>query len=276
VALPARAVKFYRDAAITGIIVRDESADGCPAMIDTRHSSALIVGVGSARGLGAAAARAFAAAGYPVVIAGRDRDKLSQAAQSIAAVGSPPQVQTGDVTCAADVARFVASAEALGPLRVAVHNAGGNRPSPFLQVDPTVFEEHWRAHALGAFLLAQAALPGMLERQAGTLIFTGATASLRGRANFASFAAAKAALRMTAQSLAREFGPKGIHVAHVIVDGVIDGDRARAFIANADERFGEDGMLHPDQIAESYLMLHRQHRSAWTQELDLRPWSEAF
>ena len=245
-------------------------------MNDPRQSSALILGVGSPRGLGAAAARTFAAAGYRVVIAGRDRGKLAEAAQSITSAGSAPQVEIGDVTRAEDVARFVASAEALGPLSVAVHNAGGNRPAPFLQVDPKVFEEHWRAHAFGAFLLAQAALPRMLERQAGTLIFTGATASLRGRANFSSFAAAKAALRMTAQSLAREFGPKGIHVAHVIVDGVIDGDRARAFIANADERFGQDGMLHPDRIAESFLMLHRQHRSAWTQELDLRPWSEAF
>jgi NAD(P)-dependent dehydrogenase (short-subunit alcohol dehydrogenase family) len=245
-------------------------------MTDPSPSSALILGVGSPRGLGAAAARTFAAAGYRVVIAGRDPEKLRQAAHSVAAVGSAPRVETGDVTRPEDVARFVDSAEALGPLSVAVHNAGGNRPSPFLQVDPKVFEEHWRAHAFGAFLLAQAALPRMLERQAGTLIFTGATASLRGRANFSSFAAAKAALRMIAQCLAREFGPKGIHVAHVIVDGVIDGDRARAFIANADERFGQDGMLHPDRIAESYLMLHRQHRSAWSQELDLRPWSEAF
>jgi NAD(P)-dependent dehydrogenase (short-subunit alcohol dehydrogenase family) len=245
-------------------------------MSDIQQGSALILGVGSSRGLGAAAARAFAAAGYRVVIAGRDRDKLRQAAQSVASVGAEAHVEIGDVTRAEDVARFVASAEALGPLGVAVHNAGGNRPAPFLQVDPKVFEEHWRAHALGAFLLAQAALARMLERQTGTLIFTGASASLRGRANFSSFAAAKAALRMTAQSLAREFGPKGIHVAHVIVDGVIDGDRARAFIANADERFGEHGMLHPDRIAETYLMLHRQHRSAWTQELDLRPWSEQF
>jgi NAD(P)-dependent dehydrogenase (short-subunit alcohol dehydrogenase family) len=210
------------------------------------------------------------------VIAGRDPGKLQLAAQSIAELGAVAQVEIGDVTSAEDVGRFVARAETLGPLSLAVHNAGGNRPSPFLQIEQKVFEEHWRAHALGAFLLAQAALPGMLERQAGTLIFTGATASLRGRANFASFAAAKAALRMIAQSLAREFGPKGIHVAHVIIDGVIDGDRAREFIANADERFGADGMLHPDRIAESYLMLHRQQRSAWTQELDLRPWSESF
>jgi NAD(P)-dependent dehydrogenase (short-subunit alcohol dehydrogenase family) len=243
-------------------------------MSDNRPGSALVLGVGSARGLGAATARTFAAAGYRVVIAGRNRDKLAEAARSIAPVAAT--VEIGDVTRPDDVARFVASAEGLGPLRVAVHNAGGNRPSPFLQVDPGVFEEHWRAHALGAFLLAQAALPGMLERHAGTLIFTGATASLRGRANFSSFSAAKAALRMLAQSLAREFGPKGIHVAHVIVDGAIDGDRARASIANADERFGEDGMLHPDRIAATYLVLHQQQRSAWTQELDLRPWSESF
>ncbi|HEY4975097.1 MAG TPA: SDR family NAD(P)-dependent oxidoreductase [Steroidobacteraceae bacterium] len=245
-------------------------------MHDTRHASALVMGVGSARGLGAAAARSFAAAGYPVVIAGRDPDKLHRAAQSIAALGAAARIEIGDVTKAEDVARFVAGAEALGPLGVAIHNAGGNRPSPFLQVDPAVFEEHWRAHALGAFLLAQAALPRMLERQAGTLIFTGATASLRGRANFSSFSAAKAALRMIAQSLAREFGPQGIHVAHVIIDGAIDGERIRTVIADAEQRFGTDGMLHPDRIAEAYLMLHRQQRSAWTQELDLRPFCESF
>jgi len=245
-------------------------------MTGTSPGSALILGVGSARGLGAAAARSFAAAGYRIVIAGRDPGKLQQAAHSIIAPGPAPQVQVGDVTVAADVARFVASAEALAPLSVAIHNAGGNRPSPFLQTDAGSFEEHWRAHTFGAFLLAQAALPAMLQRRSGTLIFTGASASLRGRANFAPFAAAKGALRMLAQSLAREFGPKGIHVAHVIIDGVIDGDRARTFIKDADERSSKDGMLHPDQIAETYLMLHRQQRSAWTQELDLRPWSEAF
>jgi NAD(P)-dependent dehydrogenase (short-subunit alcohol dehydrogenase family) len=245
-------------------------------MADLKPGSALILGVGSPRGLGAAAARAFAAAGFPVVIAGRSRQKLDEAAASVASAGKMPRVEVGDVTRAEDVARFVAAAEALGPLTVAVHNAGGNRPSPFLEVEPSVFEEHWRAHAFGAFLLAQAALPKMLERHAGSLIFTGATGSLRGRAHFSSFAAAKAALRMTVQSLAREFGPKGIHVAHVVIDGVIDGERARAMISDADNRFGADGMLQPDRIAETYLALHRQHRSAWTHELDLRPWAEAF
>jgi NAD(P)-dependent dehydrogenase (short-subunit alcohol dehydrogenase family) len=131
----------------------------------------------------------------------------------------------------------------------------------------------WRLSAGTGSTAANAGTPGRHTH------LHGATASLRGRAkfaSFASFAAAKAALRMISQSLTREFGPNGIHVAHVIVDGAIDDDRIRASIANAADRFGEDGMLHPDRIAESYLMLHRQHRSAWTQELDLRPFSETF
>jgi len=245
-------------------------------MSDIQQGSVLILGVGSPRGLGAATARVFAAAGFTVVIAGRNHDKLRQAAESVAAVGRAPQIEVGDVANAADVSRFVASAESLAPLHIAVQNAGGNRPSPFLKVSAEVFEEHWRAHAFAGFLLAQAVLPNMLARKAGTIIFTGATGSLRGSTNFAPFAAAKAALRMTAQSVAREFGPQGIHVAHVIVDGVIDGDRARSAIPGVESRFGEDGMVHPDEIAKMYLVLHRQQRSAWTHELDVRPWSEKF
>ena len=245
-------------------------------MSDVGAGSVLILGVGAPQGLGAATARVFAAAGHPVVIAGRSEGKLRKAAESIAAVGPAPRVEVGDVTKAADVARFVAAAESVAPLQVAVQNAGGNSPAPFLKVTPEVFEEHWRAHAFAGFLLGQAVLPKMLARKTGTIIFTGATGSLRGSANFSPFSAAKAALRMVAQSLAREFGPQGIHVAHVVVDGVIGGDRALTNIPGIKDRFGEDGMLHPDKIAEMYLVLHRQHRSAWTHELDVRPWSEKF
>ena len=245
-------------------------------MSDVRPGSVLILGVGAPQGLGAATARVFAAAGHPVVIAGRNEVKLRQAAQSIAAVGPAPRVEVGDVTNSADVTRFAAAAEALAPLHVAVQNAGGNKPLPFLKVTPEVFEEHWRAHALAGFLLGQAVIPNMLRRKMGTIIFTGATGSLRGATNFSPFAAAKAALRMVAQSLAREFGQHGIHVAHVVIDGVIEGDRALGSMPGIKERFGADGMLHPDKIAEMYLVLHRQHRSAWTHELDVRPWSEKF
>jgi len=245
-------------------------------MSDVSQGSVLLLGVGAPDGLGAALARVFASAGYPVVIAGRNQGKLQRAAQSIAAVGPAPRVAVGDVTKAADVARFVASAEALAPLHVAIQNAGGDQRAPFLQVTAEVFEEHWRAHAFAGFLLAQAVLPSMLSRKTGTLIFTGATGSLRGSANFSPFAAAKAALRMVAQSVAREFGPQGIHVAHVVIDGVIDGERAQQMMPGIKDRFGPDGMLHPDEIAKAYLTLHLQHRSAWTHELDLRPWSEKF
>lgn len=245
-------------------------------MSDVRPGSVLILGVGAPQGLGAATARVFAAAGHPVVIAGRNQEKLRQAAQSVAAVGPAPRVEVGDVTNVGDVTRFAAAAEALAPLHVAVQNAGGNKPLPFLKVTPEVFEEHWRAHAFAGFLLGQAVIPNMLRRKTGTVIFTGATGSLRGAANFSPFAAAKAALRMVAQSLAREFGQHGIHVAHVVIDGVIEGDRALSSMPGIKERFGADGMLHPDKIAETYLFLHRQHRSAWTHELDVRPWSEKF
>jgi NAD(P)-dependent dehydrogenase (short-subunit alcohol dehydrogenase family) len=245
-------------------------------MSDVRPGSVLILGVGAPQGLGAATARVFAAAGHPVVIAGRNQEKLREAAQSIAALGAAPRVEVGDVTNPADVTRFAAAAEALAPLHVAVQNAGSNKPLPFLKVTSEVFEEHWRAHAFAGFLLGQAVIPGMLRRKTGTIIFTGATGSLRGATNFSPFAAAKAALRMVAQSLAREFGQHGIHVAHVVIDGVIEGDRALSSMPGIKERFGADGMLHPDKIAETYLMLHRQHRSAWTHELDVRPWSEKF
>ncbi len=160
-------------------------------MSDVQQGSVLIMGVGSPRGLGAAAARVFAEAGFSVVIAGRSQDKLRQAAESVATVGRAPKIEVGDVSSAGDVARFVAGAQALGPLQVAVQNAGGNRPAPFLKVTAESFEEHWRAHALAGFLLAQAVLPGMVARQAGTLIFTGASGSLRGSVNFSPFAAAR-------------------------------------------------------------------------------------
>ena len=182
----------------------------------------------------------------------------------------------GDASVAADVQRFLAAAQALGPLSVAVHNAGSNRPSPFLKLTEAEFEGHWREHALGGFQLAQAALPALLERGGGSLFFTGASGSLRGKANFAPFASAKAALRNLAQSIAREFGPQGIHVGHVVVDGGIEGERLLSRMPQLKDQRGPDGMLNIDAIAEAYWVMHHQHRSAWTLELDLRPWAEAF
>ena len=238
--------------------------------------SVLIAGVGSPFGLGAAIARRFAAGGYPVAVAGRSPDKLAAVVDELKASGAVALASVGDVTKATDVTRFVADAQTLAPLAVAVHNAGSNRPTPFLKLTEQAFEEHWREHALGGFHLGQAALPALLANGGGSLIFTGASGSLRGKANFAPFAAAKAALRALAQSIAREFGPQGVHVGHVVIDGGIEGERLLSFRPQLRDERGPDGMLNIDAIAEAYWVLHHQHRSAWTLELDLRPWAETF
>jgi len=195
---------------------------------------------------------------------------------ALKASGAKVESIVGDATRAQDVADFVAAAQRLAPLALAVHNAGGNRPAPFLKVRAEDFEQHWREHALGAFHLAQAALPALTDRGGGSLFFTGASGSLRGSANFAPFAAAKGALRNLAQSIAREYGPQNVHVGHVVVDGGILGERLLTVRPKLAEERGPDGMLDIDAIAEAYWFLHHQQRSAWTLELDLRPWAERF
>jgi NAD(P)-dependent dehydrogenase (short-subunit alcohol dehydrogenase family) len=240
------------------------------------ESSVLVVGVGAWHGLGAALARRFAAGGHPVVIAGRNAEKLEATVGQLKQSGARATSVVGDAAQAEDARRFAAEAERLAPLAVAVHNAGGNQPAPFLQVSEERFTQHWREHALGGFQVAQAAIPLLLRHGGGSLFFTGASASLRGKAQFAPFASAKAALRNLAQSIAREYGPQNIHVGHVVVDGGIAGDRLLARNPQLRERRGEDGLLDPDAIAEAFWSLHHQHRSAWTLELDVRPWNESF
>jgi NAD(P)-dependent dehydrogenase (short-subunit alcohol dehydrogenase family) len=243
---------------------------------EASRSSVLIVGVGASRGLGAAIARRFARGGHPVAIAGRNAQKLEATARVLQDAGAIVTYIVGDAARAEDAKHFVAQAERLAPLAVAVHNAGGNEPAPFLQVSEERFTRHWREHALGGFQLAQASIPVLLEHGGGSLFFTGASASLRGKANFAPFASAKAALRNLAQSIAREYGPQNIHVGHVVVDGGIEGDRLLSRVPQLKEQRGPDGLLHPDAIADAYWDMHHQNRSAWTLELDVRPWSENF
>jgi len=163
---------------------------------------------------------------------------------------------------------------------VVFNAAERNLPTRFLSTTPEFVEQMWRVCCFGGFLVGQEAIRHMLPQQRGTLLFTGASASLRGRPQFGAFAAAKAGLRAHAQAMAREFGPKGIHVAHVVVDGVVAGDRAAKFGYGVGKALllskGEDGALQPEAIAEAYWQLHLQHRSAWTHELDLRPFKEKF
>ena len=177
-----------------------------------------------------------------------------------------------DATEHADVERVFDAAAALGPPEVAVFNAGAFVRASILETEPAEFERCWRVGCLAGFLVGRAAARRMVERGAGTILLTGATASLRGGAGFVNLASPKFGLRAVAQSMARELGPKGIHVAHVVIDGQIRSERYAHLLG---ER-GPDSLLDPDAIAEAYLTLHRQHRSAWTHELDLRPWSEKF
>jgi NAD(P)-dependent dehydrogenase (short-subunit alcohol dehydrogenase family) len=239
--------------------------------------SAVVVGVGPPRGLGAAIARRFAREGFRVVILGRSAEKLAASEADLRERGATCEAVVGDVTDEATVRRVVAQADAAGAaLEIAVFNAGGNWPKGFLDMDAAFLEGMWRVNALAGFLFAKAALEAMLPRGRGSLLFTGASASLRGKASFGGFAQAKAALRALAQSAAREFGPKGIHVAHVVVDGAIDGDRINTFLPQLKAQRPEDGLLDPDAIADAFWSLHQQHRSAWTHELDVRPWVEPW
>ena len=174
------------------------------------------------------------------------------------------------------VSNFFDAAEELGgPPELVVYNAGNNRFRPLLEMDDAFFEDLWRLCCFGGFLTGREAARRMLPA-GGTLIFTGATASIRARPPFTAFASAKAALRALAHGMAREFGPRGLHVGHVIIDGGIDGAQLNRRFPQFKESRGEDGMLGIEAIADAYWHLHTQHRSAWTLELDLRPFKESF
>ena len=227
---------------------------------------AIVVGVGP--GLGASLGRRFAAAGMRVALAARRRERIEP---MLADMGAGAAAYGCDATREGDVAGlFEAVRRDLGEPDLVVFNASGRVRKPLVEIDVAELEAAWRGACLGGFLVGREAARAMLPRGRGTILFTGATASVKGYANSAGFAIGKFGLRGLAQSMARELGPQGIHVAHVIVDGgILPGRRDPA--ADAD-----DARLDPDAIAETYWHLHRQNRSAWAQEIDLRPWVERF
>ncbi|USU17618.1 SDR family NAD(P)-dependent oxidoreductase [Paraburkholderia fungorum] len=241
-----------------------------------RTRFAWIAGVGASAGLGAALARRFAQGGLSVVVTGRSRERLDAIVDEIRSAGGHAVAAPGDVTREADLAAIAGKITTQGTLEVAIFNAAGATRAPTLELSAEQFEAAWRVTTLGGFLFARAALQPLLAAGRGSLLFTGATASLRGRPPFAAFASAKAGLRSLTQSLAREFGPRNIHVAHVVVDGGIDGERLRTSSPQRVAERGEDGLLNPADIADAYWYLHQQARSAWSQEIDLRPFNESF
>jgi NAD(P)-dependent dehydrogenase (short-subunit alcohol dehydrogenase family) len=227
---------------------------------------ALIVGAGA--GLSAALARRCANDGMEVVLAARDTQKLAALAQETGAT-----TVACDATRAEDVERLFAAVDAGGDrLDLVVYNASGRARGPVIELDPAAVDAAIRVTAFGGFLVARQAAIRMVRQGHGTILFTGASASVKGYPRSSSFAMGKFALRGLAQSMARELQPQNIHVGHIVIDG---GIRRIGGDPRGNER-GPDGLLEPDAIAETYLQLHRQHRSAWAWEVELRPWVENF
>ncbi|MSP67791.1 MAG: SDR family NAD(P)-dependent oxidoreductase [Alphaproteobacteria bacterium] len=232
---------------------------------------AMVVGVG--RGLGAGLCRRFAQAGMDVILAARRAEALAGIAAEVAAEGVRARAVAADASLPGDVERLFEVADAeFGPPDLVVYNVGGAPRKPVLEMTPEEIEASWRAACLGGFRVAQAAARRMVARGRGTILFTGATGALRGSVNCVALAVGKFGLRAVAESMARELGPRGVHVAHVVIDGQILGPRWQHL---ANER-GPDALLTPESMAETYLMLHRQPRDAWTFQLELRPWVEKF
>ena len=241
----------------------------------TDKKAVLVIGAGDATG--GAIARRFAREGYIACVTRRTADKLQPLVDSIQAEGGQAFGFASDARKEEDMTALVATIEAeIAPIEVVVFNIGANVRFGILDTTERVYRKVWEMAALAGFLTGREAARVMLPRGHGSIFFTGATASLRGSAGFSAFAGAKHALRALAQSMARELGPRGIHVAHLVIDGAIDTE----FIAqNFPERYArkaDEGILSPEAIAETYWQLHCQPRNAWTFEQDLRPWMETW
>lgn len=243
-------------------------------MANTDKPIALVIGAGDY--LGSAIARRFAREGFHLVIT-RRRGDLGALSAEITALGSSATAIHSDARDEAQVSELIDRVEAeLGPLRVAVFNVGGNVRFDICETTTRVYRKVWEMCALAGFLVGREVARKMLPRNEGTILFTGASASLRGGRGFAAFAGGKHALRALAQSMARELSPQGIHVAHVIVDGLIRNEATAEFLPDLYASKGDGGIIEPDDLAEIYWQLHKQPCSAWTFEQDARPFSESW
>ena len=233
--------------------------------------TAVVLGVGALDGLGGQLAMYFGTRGHTVFVGGRTQKSLDNVVDAIREAGGRAEAVPTDATDQAQVnALFVAADESPGRLDLAIYNAGNNMPGRVIDMEPSFFEQAWRVCCLGGFTFAQAALPRLEAGGGGCLFFTGASASLRGKAGFGAFNSAKGGLRNLAQAIAKEHGPNGVHVGHVIVDGGIDGEILKT---RRPERFrekGNEGLVSLQGLAESYAFMYQQPPAAWTFELDVR------
>lgn len=241
----------------------------------SQKKAILVIGAGDATG--GAIAKRFAREGYIACVTRRSADKLAPLVQEIEAAGGQAHGFASDARKEEEMVTLVETIERdIAPIEVAVFNIGANVRFGITETTARVYFKVWEMACFGGFLMGREVAKRMLPRERGTILFTGATASLRGREGFAAFAGAKHGLRALAQSMARELWPKGIHVAHPIVDGAIDTEFIRS---NFPERYAmkeQEGIVAPDSIAEAYWQLHMQPRNAWTHETELRPWTETW
>src|SRR5471032_1593821 len=245
-----------------------------------KKPKALILGVGAELGIGGAASKRFAKEGHHVLVAGRTAEKIDKVVEAIRKAGGSATAVVVDGTKEDEVVRLFDRAmadDADGSAAdLFVFNMGNNAAVDVREMTAQHFEESWRVGCFAGFLFGREAVRRLAPLGRGTIVFTGASGSLRGRPKFAAFNATKGGLRQLVQSMAREFGPQGIHVAHVIIDGGIEGDRLLSRMPDRIEKAGPDGLLKVDAIVDNYWHLHRQQRSAWSHEIDLRPYKETF
>ncbi|MBV8975904.1 MAG: SDR family NAD(P)-dependent oxidoreductase [Alphaproteobacteria bacterium] len=244
-----------------------------------RNATCAVIGAGDF--IGSAIARRFAREGYTIVAGRRTAEKLEQLKAEIEAEGGRCIARGLDARKEDEVAAFLKEADAHAPLEICIFNPGANVQFPITETTERVFRKVWEMACYGGFLAGREAAKLMLARGRGTILFTGATASLRGGIGYAAFSSAKAGLRNLAQSMARELGPKNIHVAHLIIDAGVDTAFVRERIRarggeEALSRLEPDQLMHPESVAEAYWYLHGQARDAWTFELDLRPYTEKW
>jgi NAD(P)-dependent dehydrogenase (short-subunit alcohol dehydrogenase family) len=241
----------------------------------TQAKAALVIGAGDATG--GAIARRFAREGFTACVTRRNADKLGPLVARIEAEGGKARAFGSDARKEEEMVALVETIERdIGGIEVAVFNIGANVRFPIAETTARVYFKVWEMACFAGFLMGREVAKAMAPRGRGTILFTGATASVRGSAGFSAFAGAKHGLRALAQSMARELGPQGIHVGHVVIDGAIDTEFIRSNFPERAALKDRDGILDPEAIAEAYWQLHRQPRSAWTHEMDLRPWMEGW
>ena len=235
---------------------------------------ALVVGAGDY--LGSAIAKRFSEGGFKIA-ASRRRGDLKNLIKSIEKSGGEAVGFHSDTRSEKEVIELISNIEGqLGPIEVCIYNVGGNVSYPILETTSRVYRKVWEMCALGGFLVSKEVLKYMLSRKYGTILFTGASASLRGKKGFSAFSGGKQALRALAQSLAREVGPEGIHISHVIIDGLIENENTRRLFPDDFLSRSADGILQPAEVAQIYWQLHQQAKNAWSFEVDLRPYSEPW